>query len=120
MHRGHSCRSFKRDMQLASLSSSLRFAMEHISDLPLVDPAFAQPGRIDMLIGGDIFIAVLRHGRQTSYPEHLQHSKTEFGWVLCGSTAMDLPYLLPKLTSTLLHSISQSRLETIFSIILGN
>ncbi len=62
----------------------------HLSDLLLADPSFGQPGRIDILLGVDIFIEVLLHGRQelTGDPTAFE---TEFGWVLSGSSNQDPP-----------------------------
>ena len=57
----------------------------NLSDLPLADPGFSQPGRIDILLGADIFVKVLRQGRwngPTGFPTAF---KTDLGWVLCGS-----------------------------------
>lgn len=57
----------------------------HISDLTLADPAFGQPGRIDVLLGVDVFVDVLLHGRRNGIPGSPVALETEFGWVLCGS-----------------------------------
>ena len=65
------------DLPLAPVPFQLNWA-----DLHLADPGFGQPGRINMLLGVDIFVDVLRHGRQSGPPNSLE---TEFGWVLCGS-----------------------------------
>ena len=59
---------------------------KHLSDLPLADPGFGQPGRIDLLLGVDVFIDVLRHGRRSGPPDAPTALETEFGWVLCGSS----------------------------------
>ena len=93
------------DLPLCPVPFDLQW--KHISDLPLADPGFAQPGRIDMLLGADIFVGGL------VILEHPQPSKQSL--VGYSVVALDLLHLLPKLTSTLLHSILQSHLETIFS-----
>ena len=36
----------------------------HVSGLTLADPKFGIPGRIDLLLGADIFSGVLRQGRR--------------------------------------------------------
>ena len=57
---------------------------KHISNLPLADPAYGQPGRVDVLLGVDVFLQVLRQGRRngpTGAPVAIQ---TVFGWVLAG------------------------------------
>ena len=59
---------------------------KHISDLPLADPGFGQPGRIDILLGVDVFVDVLRHGRRSSPPGSPAALETDFGWVLCGGS----------------------------------
>ena len=61
---------------------------KHISDLPLADPGFGQPGRIDLLLGVDVFIDVLRHGRRSGPPNSPSALETEFGWVLCGGSGI--------------------------------
>lgn len=58
---------------------------QHISDLPLADPGFGQPGRIDLLLGVDVYIDILRHGRRSGPTGSPTAFETEFGWVLCGS-----------------------------------
>lgn len=64
---------------------------KHISDLPLADPSFGQPGRIDILLGVDVFVDVLLHGRRTGPPGTPAALETEFGWVLSGSTDQGIP-----------------------------
>lgn len=59
--------------------------LRHISDLLLANPGFGQPGRIDILLGVDIFVDILRHGWQTGPPRSPTAFETGFGWVLCGS-----------------------------------
>ena len=54
----------------------------HLSNLQLVDPGFGSPGKIDLLLGVDVFVNVLRHGRRTGPPDSPAH----FGWILAGST----------------------------------
>ncbi len=56
----------------------------HFSDLPLADPNFGQPGRIDILLGVDIFVNVLLQGRRQIGSHCPVALETEFGWVLGG------------------------------------
>ena len=58
----------------------------HISDLILADPAFGLPGRIDILLGVDIFVNALMQGRRIGPPGAPVALETEFGWVLSGAT----------------------------------
>ena len=70
------------DLPLAPVPFQLNW--KHLTDLILADPGFGQPGRIDMLLGVDVFLDVLRHGRRSGPPESPTALETEFGWVLCG------------------------------------
>ena len=51
----------------------------------LADPEFGTPGRIDLLLGVDVFVSVLRDGRRTGPPGSPVAFETEFGWVLAGN-----------------------------------
>ena len=79
---------------------------KHLSELTLADPNFGEPGRIDILqdqvvyfenfhhrfilLGADIFIRILRQGRQTGVcgSPSVSVFETEFGWVLAGETSI--------------------------------
>ena len=58
----------------------------HISNLSLADPDFGTPGRIDLLLGADIYADVLLHGRRCGPPGTPTALETRFGWVLTGRT----------------------------------
>ena len=58
----------------------------HLSDIPLADPTFGRPGHIDLLLGVDVFVDVLLHGRRNGPPGSPVAIETKFGWVLSGST----------------------------------
>ena len=72
------------DLPMSPISFQLDWT--HLSKLPLADPGFAQPGRIDILLGADVYVDVLRHGRQNGPPSSPTAFETDLGWVLCGST----------------------------------
>ena len=57
------------DIRFTSIPRSLT-VWEHFSGLPLADPAFGQTGKIDILLGVDVFV-VLHHGWRNG---HLVHS----------------------------------------------
>ena len=59
----------------------------HISNIQLADPDFGQPGKIDLLLGVEIFAEVLLHGRRCGIPGSPVALETQFGWVLAGSTS---------------------------------
>ena len=58
----------------------------HLKDLKLADPDFGRPGRIDILLGIDVFTDVLLHGRRSGPPGSPIAFETMFGWVLAGRT----------------------------------
>ena len=62
----------------------------HLRDLALADPEFGTPGRIDVLLGIDIFVEALRHGRRKGPPGSPIALETMFGWVLCGNAESDI------------------------------
>ena len=54
--------------------------------MQLADPSFGQPGKIDILIGVDVFVNVLLHGWRSGPPGSPVTFKMKFGWVLAGET----------------------------------
>ena len=58
----------------------------HLNGLSLADPDFGRPGRIDLLLGVDIFIEALLHGRRAGSTGTPVAFETVFGWVLAGPT----------------------------------
>ena len=63
----------------------------HISDLSLADPDFGNPGRIDILLGVDIYSDALLNGRRSGPPGTPTAFETQFGWVLAGRTNLKAP-----------------------------
>ena len=63
----------------------------HLNDVPLADPHFGTPGRIDILFGVDVFTSSLLHGRRIGPPGTPAAFETVFGWVLAGSTNQPTP-----------------------------
>ena len=68
----------------------------HLSMLPLADPDFALPGRIDLLMGADLYADVMLHGRRCGPLALPQPSKQ----VLVG-------FSLEKPTATLIQQIKR-------------
>ena len=58
----------------------------HLSDLQLADPNFGQPGKIDLLLGVEIFAEVVLQGRRIGSSGSPIAFETHFGWVLTGNT----------------------------------
>ena len=67
-------------LQPVSLDSSWK----HLEDIQLADPDFGRPGRIDVLLGVDIFVETLLQGWRIGPPGSPSAFETEFGWVLAG------------------------------------
>ena len=65
----------------------------HLADLALADPDFGRPGKIDLLLGVEIFSAVVRQGRRSGMPGSPSAFETDFGWVLAGETNMHFSHL---------------------------
>ena len=62
------------DLPLAPVPFQLNW--KHLADL---DPGFGQPGRIDMLLGVNLFLDVLCHGRRSGPLESPTALETEIG-----------------------------------------
>ena len=60
----------------------------HLNGFKLADPDFGEPGKMDLLLGIDIFSEVLRQGRRTGPPSSPCALHTDYGWVLCGKTEL--------------------------------
>ena len=56
----------------------------HLSGLSLADEDFGQPGRVDLLLGTDIYVNAMLHGRRSGPPDSPVAFETIFGWVLAG------------------------------------
>ena len=61
-----------------------QLSWNHISDISLADPDFGRPSRINLLLGVNIFVASLLHGRRLGPPGSPTALETKFGWVLAG------------------------------------
>lgn len=59
---------------------------DHLSDLELADPEFGTLGRIDVLLGVNMFIEVLLHGWRVGPPNAPIAIETKFGWNIIGVT----------------------------------
>ena len=70
------------DLPLEPIPLALKW--EHLSDLKLADPEFRTPGRVDLLLGAEVFTSILRDGRQTGPRGTPSTLNTCFGWVLFG------------------------------------
>ena len=58
----------------------------HLAALQLADPGFGNPEKIDVLLGVDVFVTVMRQGRRLGISNSPIALETDFGWVLAGNT----------------------------------
>ena len=72
------------DLPLCPIPLSLKW--NHLSDVTLADPDFGRPGRVDLLLGVEVFAEVMLHGRRMGPPGSPIAFETKFGWVLAGNT----------------------------------
>ena len=63
----------------------LRPQWGHLSGLDLADLHFGLPGAVDLLLGVDVFTAVLGHGWRSGPHGSPTAVETSFGWVLAGT-----------------------------------
>ena len=61
---------------------------DHLLDLSLADPSFGQSGRVDVLLGVDIFVNVLLQGWRIGPPGLPIALNIEFGCVLAGGNEL--------------------------------
>lgn len=61
----------------------------HIVGIPLADSTFGNPGRIDLLLGADVYHSLLLEGVRKG-PSGPVAQNTIFGWVLTGQTVVRL------------------------------
>ena len=90
------------DLPMAPVTFQMSWT--HISNLPLADPEFTQPGRVDILLGADVFVDVLRHGRRSGLPGSPTAFETDLGWVICGTTGFCSPSAQANVHITTFHT----------------
>ena len=56
-----------------------------LSGLPLADPKFDQPGRVDLLLGVNVLPRVMLEGRVHSLDYSMSATNTVYGWVVTGT-----------------------------------
>lgn len=56
----------------------------HLENLRLADPNFNSPGKIDLLLGADLFPYIIEGGRVITNQNELSALNTVFGWAVMG------------------------------------
>ena len=62
-----------------------------LEELDLADPQFDRPRRIDLLLGIDVYNAIMLTGALTSPDRSLQVYNSIFGWIVAGSYSVKIP-----------------------------
>ena len=65
-------------------------SMQFLQGLQLADPQFHRPGRIDLLLGMDVYTRMMRRDILTSKDGLLEARDSRFGWVLRGTCSTPL------------------------------
>lgn len=85
----------------------------HLRGLELADPSFGTPGRIDMLIGADIWGMIIQDGIIAGERGEPCALRTRLGWVVFGPTSVRERETLPLHTFTSNKCINEERLDEI-------
>ncbi|XP_046491845.1 uncharacterized protein [Neodiprion pinetum] len=78
--------------RLTSYLPSFRLLVEdwpHLRGLNLVDPSFAHPSQIDVILGADIDSNIIGQGVRKGAPGTPIAQETQFGWVLSGCVSAE-------------------------------
>ena len=71
---------------------SLKPDWTHLKNISLPDPQFDTPGRIDLLLGVDVYVDLLLHNQWSGPPGSPVAYKTIFGCVLAGRTHSEVTH----------------------------
>ena len=86
----------------------------HLKDLDLADPTFYQPGRIDLLIGGDILSQVMLPDSRAGPKDTPTAWKTIFGWAILGPFQPTNRHQ-PTAVSSFIHSTVAEPIDQVLS-----
>ena len=76
------------DLPIHSVTSKTHW--KHLTGIQLADPEFGKTGRVDLLLGIDVFIEVLMQGRRKGNPGLPTAVETTLGWVLAGEPGVEV------------------------------
>lgn len=69
------------------LPSKKMVSVEWVGDLPLADPHYYAPNKIDILLGADIYGQVIQEGIRKGSAGNLVAQNTSLGWIISGVVA---------------------------------
>ncbi|XP_071647570.1 uncharacterized protein [Temnothorax longispinosus] len=81
---------------------------KHLKGLPLADPEYYVPGSVDILLGADSFVSILRDGRRKGEKGEPDAFNSVFGWVLTGAVSPSVQATPLLSFATTLESIETS------------
>ncbi|XP_076652424.1 uncharacterized protein LOC143358834 [Halictus rubicundus] len=61
----------------------------HLEDLELADPEFSSSAKIDLILGTEVYSAILEEGLRKGGPDSPIAQKTTLGWILSGSVSSE-------------------------------
>jgi hypothetical protein len=98
---------------------SKRIDIRHLKipkQLPLADPSFYIPAKIDILIGGEWFWKLLCEGQITINNQGLTLQKTKFGWVIGGPMLSHIPKVVKCNLSKVISSNINEQLKKFWEL----
>lgn len=94
--------------QLTSLLPSEKIKVDHwphLNYLQLADPTYNEPGKIDLLLGADVFAKIICNGLRQGPEGTPIAQQTQFGWILSGEISTNNRNVLSCHTKTLDESL---------------
>ncbi|XP_036322221.1 uncharacterized protein LOC118736239 [Rhagoletis pomonella] len=85
-------------------------AWTHLKDLPLADPTFGSPGRVDLLLGAEVLKNLFLEGLIRGSAEQPCALNTRLGWVVFGPAHGSSPQSV-QLTSHAVKRVNEQRLD---------
>lgn len=89
---------------LPSRAVSVPDEWTHIQNLPLADSTFHQPGKVEIILGADIYNQIMTNGMIHGQSDAPLAQNTVFGWVITGPNGSDVA---PTQVNTLHTSIDE-------------
>lgn len=88
---------------------------EHVSGVTLADPSYYRAGRIDLVLGADVFAQILLTGVRLGPPNSPIAQQTRLGWILSGKVSNQEP---SRINVTAFHATST--IESLMERFLSN
>ena len=86
----------------------------HLRDLPLADPDYHSPGKIDVILGADVYGLILKDVFVRGSAKTPVTQNTVFGWILTGVVNLEDPST-DSSAVTAYHMVTQPSLDQALS-----